>query len=90
MAWTIRFHLDECCDPATAEGLRRRSVDVTACWQCVAFPIGKEFAKVNHDTHCRTRPVHDSADRMAANETDGQQNLSGLRPPWTDWIMGCQ
>jgi predicted nuclease of predicted toxin-antitoxin system len=29
MARTIRFHLDECCDPANAYGLRRRSIDVT-------------------------------------------------------------
>jgi predicted nuclease of predicted toxin-antitoxin system len=26
---TIRFHLDECCDPAIADGLRRRYIDVT-------------------------------------------------------------
>jgi hypothetical protein len=29
MARTIRFHLDENCDRAVAEGLRRRGVDVT-------------------------------------------------------------
>ena len=29
MARTIRFHLDECCDPAIADGLRRRGIDVT-------------------------------------------------------------
>jgi len=29
MARTIRFHLDEHVDPAIAEGLRRRGVDVT-------------------------------------------------------------
>jgi predicted nuclease of predicted toxin-antitoxin system len=29
MARTIRFHLDENCHPAIAEGLRRRGVDVT-------------------------------------------------------------
>jgi len=29
MARTIRFHLDECCDPAVANGLRRRNIDVT-------------------------------------------------------------
>ena len=29
MARTIRFHLDECCDPAIADGLRRRKFDVT-------------------------------------------------------------
>ncbi len=29
MARTIRFHLDECCDPAIAYGLRRRHIDVT-------------------------------------------------------------
>ena len=29
MARTIRFHLDECCDPAIAGGLRRRNIDVT-------------------------------------------------------------
>jgi len=29
MARTIRFHLDECCDPAIADGLRRRNIDVT-------------------------------------------------------------
>src|SRR5271170_3281997 len=29
MARTIRFHLDECCDPAVAAGLRRRKIDVT-------------------------------------------------------------
>jgi predicted nuclease of predicted toxin-antitoxin system len=29
MARTTRFHLDECCDPAIANGLRRRDIDVT-------------------------------------------------------------
>lgn len=29
MRWTIRFHLDENCSQAIAEGLRRRGVDVT-------------------------------------------------------------
>jgi len=29
MARTIRFHLDECCDPVIADGLRRRGIDVT-------------------------------------------------------------
>jgi hypothetical protein len=29
MPKTIRFHLDENCDRAIAEGLRRRGVDVT-------------------------------------------------------------
>ena len=29
MGRTIRFHLDECCDPAIADGLRRRNIDVT-------------------------------------------------------------
>ena len=29
MARTIRFHLDECCDPAIADGLRRATIDVT-------------------------------------------------------------
>jgi hypothetical protein len=29
MPQTIRFHLDEHCDPAIAAGLRRRGIDVT-------------------------------------------------------------
>jgi uncharacterized protein with PIN domain len=29
MPRTIRFHLDEHCDPRVAEGLRRRGIDVT-------------------------------------------------------------
>jgi predicted nuclease of predicted toxin-antitoxin system len=29
MARTIRFHLDECCDPRIADGLRLHGVDVT-------------------------------------------------------------
>ena len=29
MPQTIRFHLDEHCDLAIAEGLRRRAIDVT-------------------------------------------------------------
>ncbi|HVS38368.1 MAG TPA: DUF5615 family PIN-like protein [Gemmataceae bacterium] len=29
MPQTIRFHLDENCDDAVAEGLRRRAIDVT-------------------------------------------------------------
>jgi uncharacterized protein with PIN domain len=29
MARTIRFHLDECCDPRIAVGLRRLGIDVT-------------------------------------------------------------
>jgi predicted nuclease of predicted toxin-antitoxin system len=30
MSRTIRFHLDECCDPRIAEGLRLHGVNVTA------------------------------------------------------------
>ena len=33
MARTIRFHLDEHADPAIAEGLRRRGIDVTTTQQ---------------------------------------------------------
>jgi hypothetical protein len=29
MPRTIRFHLDECCDPSIADGLRRRNIEVT-------------------------------------------------------------
>lgn len=29
MARAIRFHLDECCDNAVADGLRRRNINVT-------------------------------------------------------------
>ena len=40
MARTIRFHLDECCDPALAAGLRRRHVDVTTSHEAGQDPLG--------------------------------------------------
>jgi hypothetical protein len=37
MARTIRFHLDEHCDPAIAAGLRLHRVDVTTTAQAGLF-----------------------------------------------------
>jgi predicted nuclease of predicted toxin-antitoxin system len=37
MARTIRFHLDEHCDPAIAAGLRLHGVDVTTTAQAGLF-----------------------------------------------------
>ncbi len=49
MARTIRFHLDECCDPAIAAGPRRRSVDVTTT---------QEFGLIGgKDTHRDASPT---------------------------------
>jgi hypothetical protein len=55
----IRFHLDENVDPAVAEGLRRRGVDVTTSQQAgllqapdelqVAFALAEARTIVTHD-----------------------------------------
>jgi predicted nuclease of predicted toxin-antitoxin system len=59
MARTIRFHLDECCDPAIADGLRRRSIDVTTSQergllesedqQQAAYRLAENRVIVTHD-----------------------------------------
>lgn len=59
MARTIRFHLDECCDPAIAEGLRRRGIDVTTTpevglrraedQQQAAYGLAEDRVIVTHD-----------------------------------------
>lgn len=60
MARTIRFHLDECCDPAVAEGLRRRGIDVTTTreagllraedQQQAAYGLAEQRVILTHDT----------------------------------------
>jgi hypothetical protein len=60
MARTIRFHLDECCDPAVADGLRRRTIDVTTSQevglleaideQQAAFGLAESRVVLTHDT----------------------------------------
>jgi predicted nuclease of predicted toxin-antitoxin system len=60
MARTIRFHLDECCDPAIADGLRRRGVDVTTSQEAglleaedeeqAAYGLAQDRVVVTHDT----------------------------------------
>jgi hypothetical protein len=60
MARTIRFHLDECCDPAIADGLRRRSVDVTTSQEVgllkaedeeqAAYGLAQNRVILTHDT----------------------------------------
>jgi hypothetical protein len=55
----IRFHLDENVDPAVAEGLRRRGVDVTTTQQVgltrasdekqLEFALSEERTLVTHD-----------------------------------------
>ncbi len=50
MARTIRFRLDECCDPAIADGLRRRSIDVTSFippWHGGKFRLMKLHALIS-------------------------------------------
>jgi predicted nuclease of predicted toxin-antitoxin system len=42
MARTIRFHLDENCHPAIAEGMRRRGVDVTTTPEVGLLPASDE------------------------------------------------
>jgi predicted nuclease of predicted toxin-antitoxin system len=59
MARTIRFHLDECCDPAIADGLRRRAIDVTTSreaglieaedQQQAAYGLAKSRVVITHD-----------------------------------------
>lgn len=59
MARTIRFHLDECCDPALADGLRRRGIDVTTTQdmglmgvldeQQAAYGLAENRVVVTHD-----------------------------------------
>ena len=59
MAEPIRFHLDESVDPAIADGLRRRGVDVTtsqeaalleaADEQQIAFALAEGRTLVTHD-----------------------------------------
>jgi predicted nuclease of predicted toxin-antitoxin system len=59
MARTIRFHLDECCDPAIADGLRRRGIDVTTSLevgllravdeQQVAYGLAEGRVVLTHD-----------------------------------------
>jgi predicted nuclease of predicted toxin-antitoxin system len=59
MARTIRFHLDECCDPAIAHGLRRRNIDVTTLQEAglidaedeqqAAHGLGKNRVVFTHD-----------------------------------------
>jgi predicted nuclease of predicted toxin-antitoxin system len=44
MAALIRFHLDEHIDPAIADGLRRRGIDVTTT-------VGAELLEANDDDH---------------------------------------
>lgn len=60
MARTIRFHLDECCDPAIAESLRRRGIDVTTSQevgllraedeQQAAYGLAENRVVLTHDT----------------------------------------
>jgi len=57
----IRYHLDEHVDPAVAEGLRRRGVDVTTTLEAglagasdeeqLAFAAGEERVLVTRDRH---------------------------------------
>jgi hypothetical protein len=47
MPRTIRFHLDENCDPAIAAGLRRQGIDVTtahdSCTRAIEEHVGYAF-----------------------------------------------
>jgi predicted nuclease of predicted toxin-antitoxin system len=42
MARTIRFHLDECCDPAIANGLRHRNIELTTPQEARLIECGDE------------------------------------------------
>lgn len=60
MARTIRFHLDECCDPVIGDGLRRRGIDVTTSQEVgllranderqAEFGLAQNRVVVTHDT----------------------------------------
>jgi hypothetical protein len=73
MARPIRFHLDECCDPAIADGLRRRSVDVTTSQEVGLLKAEDEeqatygfFAYPPEKIYCRHDPfVTDGAERIS-------------------------
>jgi hypothetical protein len=59
MTAALRFHLDESVDPAVAEGLRRRGVDVTTSHDAgllqssderqLAFAVSQQRVLVTHD-----------------------------------------
>lgn len=60
MARTIRFHLDECCDPAIADGLRLRGINVTTSQEAgllraddeeqAAYGLAQNRVVLTHDT----------------------------------------
>lgn len=51
MARTIRFHLDECCDPRIAAGLRLHGIDVTTSNEAglLNTPDAAQIAFVNSE-----------------------------------------
>ncbi len=59
MARTIRFHLDECCGPAVADGLRRRSIDVTTLQEAGLIEAADEQQAEYDVTENRVVFTHD-------------------------------
>ena len=63
MARSICFHLDECCDPAIADGLRRRGIGVTTSQDAgllraeddrqAAYGLAENRVVLTHDTDFR-------------------------------------
>ena len=89
MARTIRFHLDECCDPAIADGLRRRSIDVTtsqelrllhaAAEQQVAYGLAEKLAQrelrdVSNGTSSLSDPRFNNYYRLTQIEATNRTN----------------
>jgi predicted nuclease of predicted toxin-antitoxin system len=60
MARTIRFHLDECCDPAIAGGLRRRHIDVTTSQEVGLIEAHDEEQAAYGLAHDRVIFTHDA------------------------------
>ena len=60
MARTIRFHLDECCDPAIANGLRRRNVNVTTSQEAGLIEADDEQQAAYGLTESRVVFTHDA------------------------------
>jgi predicted nuclease of predicted toxin-antitoxin system len=60
MARTIRFHLDEVCDPRIAAGLRQRGVDVTTVADADLLGASDEAHLVYAWVQARVLVTHDA------------------------------
>lgn len=59
MSQTIRFHLDEDVDPAIAEGLRRRGIDVTTSQEVGLLGAPDPMQLAYAETESRVLFTHD-------------------------------